>query len=159
TGLGPGEYSVATLPDSYPPGYVLQDLAAQTVTIEPGKPASTQFTVRALRSIAGRALVYDKSTLQTVPLEGVTVRLKEPALEVKTGPNGGYIFRNLAAGTYTVTIDYGDKETTRTVILPAAPTNLRDIDLNVGAKEATPAAKPIGLLNEDASGFLNPEPV
>jgi hypothetical protein len=141
TGLGAGEYSVATLPDSYPPGYVLQDLAAQTVTVESGRPASAQFTVKALRSIAGRALVYDKSTLQTVPLEGVTVRLKEPSLEVKTGPSGAYIFRNLPAGTYTVAIEYGGKETTRTAVLPAAPTSLREIDLNVGAKEA-PATKP-----------------
>jgi hypothetical protein len=153
TGLGPGEYSVATLPDSYPPGYALQDLSAQTVTVEAGKPASAQFTVRAMRSIAGRVLVYDKSILQTVPLEGATVRLKEPALEVKTGPNGGYIFRNLGAGTYTISIDYGDKETTRAVTLPSAPTNLRDIDLNVGAKEI-PTPKPISLLNENTAAPL-----
>jgi hypothetical protein len=154
TGLGPGEYSVATLPDSYPPGYALQDLTAQTVTVEAGKPASAQFTVRALRSIAGRVLVYDKSTLQTVPLEGAMVRLKEPSLEIKTGPNGGYIFRNLAAGTYTISIEYGGKETTRTVVLPPAPTNLRDVDLNVGAKEI-PEPKPIGLLNENTASPLN----
>lgn len=136
SGLGSGEYSVATLPDSYPPGYVLQDLAAQTVAVEAGKPASAQFTVRALRSIAGRALVYDKGTLQTVPLEGVTVRLKGSSGEVKTGANGGYIFRNLAAGTYTISIEYGGKETTRTVVLPPAPTSLRDVDMNVGARES-----------------------
>ncbi|HEY7402476.1 MAG TPA: carboxypeptidase regulatory-like domain-containing protein [Candidatus Angelobacter sp.] len=134
TGLGPGEYSVGTLPDSYPPGYVLQDLAGQTITVEPGKPASAQFSVRALRSIAGRVLVYDKGTLQAVPLEGATVRLKETALEIKTGPNGGYIFRNLAAGTYTVSIEYGGRETTRTAVLPSAPVSLRDIDVNAGAK-------------------------
>ena len=56
TGLAPGDYSIATLPDSYPPGYALQDLPAQTITVEPGKPASTQFKIRALRSIAERLL-------------------------------------------------------------------------------------------------------
>jgi hypothetical protein len=144
---------VATLPDSFPPGYSLQDLSAKNVTVEPGRPASTQFTVRALRSIAGRVLVYDKSKLQTVPLEGAIVRLKERSLEVKTGPTGGYIFRNLPAGTYTVSTEYEGKEITRTVVLTPAPINLRDVDLNVGAKEAS--VKPTGVLNENAAVALN----
>src|SRR5262249_41234101 len=76
TGLASGDYFVATLPDSYPPGYALQEASAQSVTVESGKPASTQFRVRALRSIAGRVLVYDKTTLLPVPLAGAAVRLK-----------------------------------------------------------------------------------
>jgi carboxypeptidase family protein len=132
TGLAPGDYSIATLPESYPPGYALADLAGNTVTVESGKPASAEFHVRALRSIAGKVLIYDKATLQTVPLAGATVRLKELSLEVKTGANGAYIFRNLAAGTYTLAIENDGKETTRTVTLPAEPTSLRDVDLNAG---------------------------
>ncbi|MGZ4900843.1 MAG: carboxypeptidase-like regulatory domain-containing protein, partial [Candidatus Angelobacter sp.] len=127
-------------PDSYPPGYALQDLAAQTVAVESGKPASTQFTVKALRSVAGRVLVYDKATLQTVPLTGAVVRLKEVSMEVKTGPTGAYIFRNLAAGTYTVSIEHDGKEIMRTAAVPSGPANIRDIDLNAGTKEA-PAHK------------------
>jgi uncharacterized protein (DUF2141 family) len=138
TGLVPGNYSVATLPDSYPPGYALQDLGAQTVAVESGKPASTQFSVKALRSIAGRVLVYDKTTLQTVPLAGAAVRLKEVAMEVKTAETGAYIFRNLAAGTYTVAVERDGKEFIRTVTVPAAPGSIRDIDLNAGTKEAGP---------------------
>jgi len=135
TGLVPGNYSLATLPDSYPPGYALQDLAAQTVTVESGKPASAEFKVKALRSIAGRVLLYDKTTLQTVPLADAVVRLKEVSLEVKTGPTGAYIFRNLAAGTYTVAIEHDGKEISRPVVVPAGPANIRDIDLNAGTKE------------------------
>jgi hypothetical protein len=82
------------------------------------------------------------------------VRLKELSLDVKTGANGSYIFRNLAAGTYTISIEYGGKETTRTVVLPSAPTNLRDVDLNVGAKEI-PEPKPIGLLNGNTASPLD----
>ena len=134
TGLAPGDYSVATLPDSYPPGYALQGLPAQTITVAPGKPAGAQFKVRALRSIAGRVLVYDKTTLQTVPMAGVTVRLKELSLEAKTGATGAYIFRNLAAGTYTIAIENEGKEITRKVNLSAEPANLRDIDLNAGSR-------------------------
>ena len=134
TGLAPGSYSLSTLPDSYPPGYGLQDLAAQAVSVEPGKPASATFTVRAVRSVSGRVLVYDRSVLQPVPLAGALVRLKELSLEVKTGPNGAYLFRNLAAGTYTIAIEYQGKETARTVTLPPEPANLRNVDLNAGAK-------------------------
>src|SRR6266853_1439512 len=140
TGMVPGNYSVVTLPDSYPPGYALQDLAAQTVAVESGKPASTQFSVKALRSIAGRALIYDKATLQRVPLAGAVVRLKELSLEVTTGPTGAYIFRNLAAGTYTVATDHEGKEISRVVEVPATPANIREIDLNAGTKDES--AKP-----------------
>lgn len=136
TGLAPGNYSLATLPDSYPPGYSLQNMATQNVVVESGKPASAQFTVNALRSIAGRVLVYDKTSLQTVPLAGVVVRLKELSLESKTGATGAYIFRNLAAGTYTVAIEYEGKKFSRTVTLNPAPANIRDIDLNAGSKDA-----------------------
>jgi uncharacterized protein (DUF2141 family) len=136
TGLAPGDYSISTLPDSYPPGYVLGELAAQTLAVEPGKPASAQFKVRALRSIAGKVMIYDKATLQTVPMAGVTVLLKELSLEVKTSATGAYIFRNLPAGTYTIAIENEGKAITRSVTLPTEPTNLRDIDLNAGTREA-----------------------
>jgi hypothetical protein len=138
TGIVSGDYSVATLSDSFPPGYALEDLGAHNVTVESGKPATTEFMVKALRSIAGRVLVYDKGSLETVPLAGVTVRLKERALEVKTGANGAYIFRNLAAGTYTVAVEHEGKEITRVVTVTPAPANIRDIDLNAGTKEALP---------------------
>jgi hypothetical protein len=138
TGLLPGEYSITTLPDSYPPGYALQDLAAQTITVESGKPASAQFTVKALRSIGGKVLAYDPASLQNIPLAGAVVRLKELPLETKTGETGAYLFRNLPAGTYTVSIEHEGKEISRTVALPAAPANVRDIDLNAGTKADQP---------------------
>jgi hypothetical protein len=125
--------------------------------VESGKPASAQFTVKALRSIGGKVLVYDPASLQNVPLAGAMVQLKElsseatstgtkPAepleaktfeakiFETKTGETGAYIFRNLAAGTYTVSIENAGKEISRTVTLPAAPANIRDVDLNAGTK-------------------------
>lgn len=129
-GLPAGEYAVATLPESYPPGYSLQALAPQQVTVEPGRPARLQFNVKALRSISGRVVVYDKTTLQTVPLAGAVVRLKELGLEARTGENGAYIFRSLPAGTYTVALEHEGIEITRTVIVPAEPANIRDIELN-----------------------------
>jgi len=52
----------------------VQDLAAQTVAVESGKPASTEFKVKALRSIADGFWSMTKTTLQTVPLAGAVVR-------------------------------------------------------------------------------------
>jgi Carboxypeptidase regulatory-like domain len=133
-GLAPGTYMVSTPADSYPPGYSLQALAPQTVTVAPAKPASVQFAVRALRSLAGKVVAYDSQTLQPVPLGRVTIRLKELALEARTSENGAYVFRNLPAGTYTLSVEYGGKETTRTVTLPPQPASLRDVDLNAGTR-------------------------
>jgi uncharacterized surface anchored protein len=133
-GLPAGAYQITTDPESYPPGYALQALEPQQVTIDPGKPASVQFTVKALRSISGKVLVYDKTLLKPVPLAGAKVRLQELSLEATTAENGAYLFRNLPAGTYVVKVEYEDKESVRAVTLPAEPASLRDIDLNLGNK-------------------------
>lgn len=134
-GLVAGNYVISVLPESFPPGYSLQALEPQQITIEPGKPVSLQFTVKALRSVAGKLLVYDKILLRPMPLAGVKVRLRELSLETITAENGAYLFRNLPPGTYTVAVEYAGKEITRQVILPAEPAALRDIDLNAGSKE------------------------
>ncbi|HWG87591.1 MAG TPA: carboxypeptidase regulatory-like domain-containing protein, partial [Candidatus Acidoferrales bacterium] len=133
-GLPAGAYQITTDPESYPPGYALQALEPQQVTIDPGKPASVQFTVNALRSISGKVLVYDKTLLKPVPLAGAKVRLQELSLEAITAENGAYLFRNLPAGTYVVKVEYEGKESVRAVTLPAEPASLRDIDLNLGNK-------------------------
>lgn len=134
SGLSAGTYKIATLPDSYPPGYPLQNLPEWAVALEPGKPEKAEFTVRATRVISGRVVAYDRQLLKPVPLDGITVRLIEGSLETKTSASGAFIFRNLAAGTYTISVTYDGKETTRPVTLPPEPINLRDIELNVATK-------------------------
>jgi Carboxypeptidase regulatory-like domain len=133
-GLPSGTYTVATVADTFPAGYSLQGLAPQQVTVEPGKPSSLKFSVKALRSIAGRVLVYDKTVLKPVPLAGAKVHLVELSLETTTAENGGYMFRNLPPGTYVIKVEYNGKETTHAVTLSERPASLRDIDLNVGSK-------------------------
>jgi hypothetical protein len=133
-GLEAGTYSVATQSGSYPNGYSLQNLQSQQGTVEPGKPARVRITVKAIRVIAGRVTVYDTTTLKPVPLPDAVVYIKELSLSAKTGPNGAYILRNLPAGTYTLAVAYNGKETTRTVVIPADPINMREIDLDAGKK-------------------------
>jgi hypothetical protein len=133
-GLGPGNYTVSTVAASYPTGYSLKDLAPQTVSVLPTRPASVAFAVTALRSISGKVLVFDQQAMKTVPLAGAVLRLKELSLEARTGDTGAYIFRNLPAGTYTLVVEHQGKEFTRSVTLPPGPASLRDVDLNAGAR-------------------------
>ena len=133
-GVPAGDYTVSTVADSYPAGYSLQTLAPQPVTIASGRPASLEFSVKALRSISGKVLAYDQTTLTTVPLAGVVVRLKELGRETRSGENGAYIFRALPAGTYTVSIEHQGKEITRSVQVPAEPAAINNVDLNAGTR-------------------------
>ena len=133
-GLPAGAYTVTTVPESYPAGYSLQELAPQQAVVSPGQPASLKFSVKAIRSIAGKVMVYDKQELKTVPFAGATVRLKELSMETRTGENGAFIFRSLPAGTYTVVVEHEGKEITRQVVLPTGPASVRDIELNAGTK-------------------------
>jgi hypothetical protein len=135
-GLSPGTYIISTVASSYPAGYSLQDaaLAPHAVAVLPGKPGSLEITVKALRSLSGRVLLYDQKALQTVPFAGAFVRLKEIGLEAHAGDNGAYILRNVPAGTYTLVVSYLGKQTTRTVTVPPGPANLRNVDMNAGTK-------------------------
>ncbi|HWG50318.1 MAG TPA: carboxypeptidase-like regulatory domain-containing protein, partial [Candidatus Acidoferrales bacterium] len=133
-GLPAGTYTVSTLAESFPPGYSLQALEPQKVTIDAGKPGKAEFTVKALRSISGRVMVYDKKLLKPVPLAGAKVRLQALSLETTSAENGAYLFRNLPAGTYVVSVEYEGKQTVHAVTLPTEPTSLRNVDINVGSE-------------------------
>lgn len=133
-GLAPGEYVITTEPGTYPPGYSLQNLQPLPVTVAVGKAAKTEMRVKAIRAISGKVTAYDKTVLKPVPLAEITVHIKELSLEAKTGTNGVYVFRNLPAGSFTVTITYGEKEISRKVVVPHGPVSLRDIDLDAGPK-------------------------
>ena len=139
-GLGPGTYSVSTAPASYPIGYSLQNLQTLEATVESGKPARVEMRVKAIRAISGKVTVYDTKLLQEVPLTNITVSLKELSLTTKTGSNGAYLFRNLPTGTYTLSITYEGKESSRTVIVPPEPANIRDADIKASPKEEPKAA-------------------
>ncbi|HEV2964383.1 MAG TPA: carboxypeptidase regulatory-like domain-containing protein [Candidatus Angelobacter sp.] len=133
-GLGPGTFSITTQAGSYPNGYSLQGLEPQQATVEPGKPAKLEFTVKAIRVISGKITVYDTTALKPVPLPDAIVYVKELSISAKTGPNGAYILRNVPVGVYTLAVVYKGRETVRKVMVPAEPANIRDMDLDAGAK-------------------------
>ena len=59
--------------------------------------------------------------------------LKGTSFTNKTDASGTYIFRNLPAGMYTVAATFQGREFTQQVSLPAVPSSLTDIVLNLGA--------------------------
>jgi hypothetical protein len=132
-GLAPGEYVVKATPESFPPGYALADVGAQTAVTALDSPARVTFTVRAYRSISGYAAVYDRSALRQVPVPGLTVTLKGTSFTNKTDTSGAYIFRNVPAGTYTVAATFQGREFVQQVSLPPVPSSPSDVVLNLGA--------------------------
>jgi hypothetical protein len=134
TALPAGEYQVALNPESFGPGYLVENLAAASAPVSEASPAQLEFQVRAIRSFSGRASVYDRALARQVGVAGLRVRLVELDREAVTDGEGVYLFRDLPAGVYTVALTYEGREFTRTVTLPAGPAFPRDVDFNLGAR-------------------------
>jgi hypothetical protein len=115
-------------------GYSLQSLPTAQVNVEPGSPAKGELSVKAIRAVSGRVVIYDRASGRQAPLPGVTVILKELSLQAVTSDTGAYIFRNLPAGKYTIAVTWAGKETTSTVLVPADPANIKGVDLNAGTR-------------------------
>jgi Carboxypeptidase regulatory-like domain len=130
-GVPDGEYSISTVPESYPDGYSLANLPAQTVMVKPDVPAPVVLVVRAFRTVSGRIVTLDAQTLGTRAVEGIVVTVPELHLTAKTDKNGRYLFRDLPAGSYTVKIERGGETYSQFVELPAAPTVISTLDFSI----------------------------
>jgi Carboxypeptidase regulatory-like domain len=130
--LEAGDYDVQADPDSLPAGYSADEFGdAQKVTVAKAAPGKAVFTARALRSIAGRVLIYDTKELRYVPVIGAQVRLLEPGLTAKADLLGRYLFRDLPAGSYTVSVQNEFQTPARTVRLGPQPTDVTDVDFQI----------------------------
>ena len=127
-----GDYSVQVDPDSLPSGYSADALVEpQRVTVGASTPGKAAFTARALRSVSGRVLRYDSKTGRYVPVMRAQVLLREPGLTTMTDPMGRYLFRDLAAGTYTLSVQNEPPTSMYTVRLGAQPLNLINVDFRL----------------------------
>ena len=140
--LQEGDYEVAVDEDSVPPGYLTADLASQTVKVGASAPGRGQFTMKALRSIAGRVVSFDRDASKVVPVAQKQVLLKETGKVSTTDALGQYVFRDLKAGSYTVAVTSGSKEVSKSVTLPATPLAQSNVDLQLGDEALPPAAPP-----------------
>ena len=101
-----GEYSAQVDDDSLPSGYSSEALVAlPSITVGATSPGRAAFTARALRSIAGRVLRYDPAAGRYVPIAGTRVILRERGTTSVSDAEGRYLFRDLAAGTYTLLVE------------------------------------------------------
>jgi hypothetical protein len=138
-----GDYQVEIDEDSLPGGYLTSELTEQTVKVGATTPGNAVFSVRALRSIAGLVLAFDRAASKEVPVAGKMVILKELAKTSTTDKLGRYIFRDLPAGSYTVAVAAGSKEVTRSVTLPPTPSTITNADLQIAGETAAPDVAPV----------------
>lgn len=150
--LGAGEYVVQAEEDSLPPGYSAEDLAApRRVTVGASAPGKAVFTARAFRSISGRVLSYDPRGGKYVPVIRAKVLLREPNVTTTTDAAGRYLFRNLAAGSYTISVQNEAQTSSHTVRLGAQPVDLINVDFQI--RNPSPAGAPAPI-----APLLRPQP-
>jgi hypothetical protein len=130
--LEAGDYSVQADPDSLPAGYSADGFGdPQRVTVEKAAPGKAAFTARAFRSISGQVLIYDTKELRYVPVIGAEVILMEPDQTARVDPQGRYLFRDLAAGSYTISVQNEAETPARTVRLVSQPVDLTNVDFRI----------------------------
>lgn len=110
----PGEWTMSLLPDSIPSGYLLTGIDSRAVMLVRDQPRDENVTLRASRSISGRAAANAEIVLQ--PL----------GKRVKADTEGRFTLRSLPAGSFTIVA--GNES--RSVTLADAPTALT-LDLAV----------------------------
>jgi Carboxypeptidase regulatory-like domain len=127
-----GDYEVQVDEDSLPAGYSTDGLVEpQQVTVGASSPGKAAFTARAFRSISGRVLSYDSKAGRYVPVSRAQVSLGEPGLTAITDLMGRYLFRDLAAGSYTISVQNEAQTSTHTVRLGAQPVDLINVDFQI----------------------------
>ena len=133
-----GDYEVQVDEDSLPAGYSAESLGEpQRVTVATASPAKAAFIARALRSISGRVFSYDPTAGGYVSVSHAQVTLREPGLITMTDSMGRYLFRNLAAGSYSVSLQNEGQTSIQTVRLGGQPVDLKNVDFSV--QQAAPS--------------------
>jgi hypothetical protein len=143
--LTAGDYDVQLDEDSLPVGYSTQALVEpEQVIVGAAAPGNAAFTVRAFRSISGRVLRYDSTAARYIPVIGARVTLREPGFTTETDVTGRYLFRDLAAGPYTVSVANEAQTSARTLLLGAEPVGLINVDFQIRAP-GSPIPAPVML--------------
>jgi hypothetical protein len=132
-----GEYVAAIDAESLPAGYDAASARPARVQLRRGEAVRLEMVVSAHRALSGRVLGNGA--------EGAEVRLVELGRTVAAGPDGGYAFRNLKPGTYTVAATASGRTAERAVLVPEGPALLRDVDLDLSASLDTRALADSGL--------------
>ncbi len=109
-------------------GYALDDLHPLTITLGDGESKKITFKLPAIRALAGSVQSYDATQGEYVPVANAVVRLEELNRQAISDGSGRYLFRNLPAGLFTITVNGQQYDQ---VDVSASPQLLRkDIRLN-----------------------------
>ncbi|MBV8519579.1 MAG: SPOR domain-containing protein [Acidobacteria bacterium] len=123
----PGEWELSVDPLSLPAGY--SSVEARSVRLARETPRTETFTIRANRSISGRAPA------------GVASIVVEPlGKTVPVDAEGHFAIRSLPAGEVTLRARFGSHELTRRVTLPREPASLTEIALGDARENVAVAA-------------------
>ena len=133
-GVVAGAYTASVDPDSVPPGYWLAGLKKERFTVESDIPAKLEFQLKAMRAIVGRVVAYDAVKGREVPAGDVVVTIIELHSSIIADTRGVFHFKDLPAGTYTVSVVYKGREFKETVVMPGGPLLVSDLTIKVGAK-------------------------
>jgi hypothetical protein len=141
-----GDYEVRADGDSLPVGYSADGFGdPRKATVGATSPGKADFAARALRSIAGRVVMYDTKQVQYVPVSGAQVMLREPGLAAITDLLGRYLFRDLAAGSYTLSVQNEPQTPPRTVRLGSQPVDLTNVDFQLVRPATSETPAPVAI--------------
>ncbi|HEY6553724.1 MAG TPA: carboxypeptidase-like regulatory domain-containing protein, partial [Vicinamibacteria bacterium] len=118
-----GDYVAAIDAESLPAGYDASSVRPTRVHLRRGEAARLELVVTAHRAFSGR--VRGDGAL------GAHVRLVELGRTVAVESDGGYAFRNLKPGGYTVAASFNGRTVLRRVLIPEGPALLYDVDLDL----------------------------
>ena len=108
-----GDHEVALVADSVPPGYDLPQRRTEERYLEPGSPATADFTLRAQRAVSG--------TVTGAAGETLTVTAVEAGLTVDVAAAGRFALRGLPAGEVTLVVRGSRGESRRAIVVGAGP--------------------------------------
>ena len=118
-----GDYVAAIDAESLPAGYDGSSVRPARVRLRRGEAARLELVVTAHRAFSGRVR-GDRA-------ESAHVRLVEIGRTVAVESDGGYAFRNLKPGRYTVAATLNGRTVERRVLVPEGPALLYDVDLDL----------------------------
>jgi hypothetical protein len=124
--LHPGDYELRVDPNTVPPGHVLDDLRPIRTRLEDGIPKGADFRIRAMRTVFGQVSYYNSASGRVSPVFGATVTIPEISLQATTDQLGKFVFSELPAGSYTLTVTDNLLSQTRLITLPAVPIGLQE---------------------------------
>jgi hypothetical protein len=128
----PGEYTVSLDPASLPPAYSLDDIKPQKLQLQRGRPMQSDFTVQALRSIAGHVSCDGKpASIFDLNLTLFGPRLNPVYVKLNVDESGNYIARGLASGQFQLVLKCGASEVSREIEVGADPAAVGGVDLRV----------------------------